>query len=199
MLWVQQIFLRNERLFSPKWLIHVCLYHYLTITIKFHFLHFSSSKVSHILLHDQKKLNIFTATSRSILSYTCCTTFTYSGRDSWITRDKGSWLGFKQGRCGHTANLPNRWATRTHEVDATQSVFILLGVLGAPPVLWCSSDAPSTQRAGAKLLEDNAGAVVAQTPVAARQSDSGLFSHAHHTVLYTACTCDQNTGITITR
>lgn len=61
------------------------------------------------------------------------------------------------------------------------------------------TDLLSTQRAVAKLLDDSGGAAPAQTQVAARQSDSGLSSHAHHAFRWTAFVCDRNREITVTR
>lgn len=61
------------------------------------------------------------------------------------------------------------------------------------------TDLLSTQRAAAKLLDDSGGAAPAQTQVAARQSDSGLSSHAHHAFRWTAFVCDRNREITVTR
>lgn len=42
------------------------------------------------------------------------------------------------------------------------------------------SDHMATQRAGAKLQDDFAGAVVTQAPMATSQSAGGLCLHAHH-------------------
>lgn len=44
------------------------------------------------------------------------------------------------------------------------------------------SDHMSTQRAGAELQDDSAGAVVTKAPMATSQSAGGLCLHAHHTV-----------------
>lgn len=41
-------------------------------------------------------------------------------------------------------------------------------------------------------MDDSGGAVITQTLVAARKSDSALSRHAHHTVHHTVCICDQN-------
>lgn len=47
----------------------------------------------------------------------------------------------------------------------------------------------STQWAGAKIADDSGGAVPTQTPVATGQSDSGLFSQAHHAVSLSGLIC----------
>lgn len=85
------------------------------------------------------------------------------------------------------------WETKTHKAGA------LANSLSAPSEFTSTGGAEwlSTQRAAVKHLDDSGGAALTQTPVATRQSDSGVSFHAHHTHHPTVAICGQNRKISL--